>query len=78
MMTDAVTGELILEHLKRIQMDVSDLKQTGKQIREEIGFLRHDITGIKAEMAHFHTRFATVEARLDRVYNRLDLHQPEH
>lgn len=73
-----VTNELILELLKRLHTDVSDIKRQNSQIREEIGFLRHDITGIKAELAHFHGRFATVEERIDRVYTRLDLDQPTH
>lgn len=77
-MSETVTNELILEHLKRLHADIADVKTVNSHIREEIGFLRHDINGIKAEMAHFHGRFALMEDRLDRVYRRLDLHQPEH
>lgn len=73
-----VTNELILEHLKCLHADLSDVKRQNGQIRDEIGFLRHDINGIKSELAHFHGRFATVEDRIDRVYTRLDLDQPTH
>ena len=65
-MPEAVTNELILEHLKRLQAGQTHM-------RDQIGDLRSDMTTLKADMATLTGRIDRMDIRLERIERRLDL-----
>ena len=70
-MTDNVTNQLLLEHLKAIQANQAKMD-------DRISELQADVRGIKSHMAGFmHAEVAhdtTIAAMQDRLDRRLDLH----
>ena len=72
-MSETVTNQLLLEHLKAIQSKLSSMA-------DDIADLQSDMRGIKSHMAGFlHSEvaqdgaIASMRARLDRLERRLEL-----
>ena len=65
-MTETVTNELILEHLKAIQGRLTN-------IEDETRIMRTEITGMSQTIAAHSLRLDRMERRLDRIERRLDL-----
>ena len=65
-MTDNVTNELLLEHLKRLQSDMS-------AVRLDVGDLKRRMTGVEEAVAGQSRRLDRVDERLDRIERRLEL-----
>jgi hypothetical protein len=63
-MTDELTN-LVLEHLRLMRGDLSDLKESLRNLTTRFGVL-------EGHMAAFHVAEATQNSELDRVKQRLD------
>ena len=59
-------ADLILEHLRAISGDISDLKTSMAEAKERLGFL-------EAQYASISRRVDRIDSRLDRIERRLDL-----
>jgi hypothetical protein len=74
-MAENVTNELLLETLKAIQTKIA-------KVADDITDLKTDVRGIKGHMAAFMQSevaqdgsLASIQARLDRIERRLELHE---
>ncbi len=72
------SNEFIVEMLRRIQPDISDLKADNREIKTRLGF-------IETQIAHLHVQVAEISVRMDRrddtierVMRRLDLTEQSH
>ena len=72
-MSDRVTNQRLLEHLKAIQSKLSAMAN-------DIGDLKSDMRGLKSHMAGFmqsevaqDSAIATMQTRLERIERRLEL-----
>ena len=72
-MSDQVTNQLLLKHLKAIQ---SNLSSTAN----DVGDLKSDMRGLKSHLAGFmqsevaqDSAIATMQTRLERIERRLEL-----
>ncbi|PYE89739.1 hypothetical protein [Phyllobacterium leguminum] len=70
-----VSQDLLHELLRRMhqrfdKLDhaISELRSDNVAIRNQIHTMQGDVNGVRASMAH-------IETRLDRIENRLDLHE---
>jgi hypothetical protein len=84
-MAEPVTNELMYEVLKRVQSDLAEIKATqadhGRQfirVREDINSLRGDIHGLHSDDLRRETIQAQMNARLERIENRLNLNDTPH
>jgi predicted nucleic acid-binding Zn-ribbon protein len=59
-------ADLILEHLRAIRSDISDLKTSMVEVKERLGFL-------EAQYASISRRVDRIDGRLERIERRLDL-----
>jgi predicted nucleic acid-binding Zn-ribbon protein len=59
-------ADLILEHLRAIRSDISDLKTSMVEVKERLGFLG-------TQYASISRRIDRIDSRLDRIERRLDL-----
>jgi predicted nucleic acid-binding Zn-ribbon protein len=59
-------ADLILEHLRAIRSDISDLKISMVEVKERLGFL-------EAQYASISRRVDRIDGRLERIERRLDL-----
>jgi predicted nucleic acid-binding Zn-ribbon protein len=59
-------ADLILEHLRAIRSDISDLKTSMVEFKEWLGFL-------EAQYASISRRVDRIDSRLERIERRLDL-----
>ncbi len=59
-------ADLILEHLRAIRSDISDLKTSMVEVKERLGFL-------EAQYASISRRVDRIDSQLDRIERRLDL-----
>jgi predicted nucleic acid-binding Zn-ribbon protein len=74
-----VTNELLLEVLKRMQGDLSTIKDGQKEIRTEMSALRGHMLAIQTDINNMYAKLATTEVRLDRIERRLDIvNEPAH
>ena len=65
-MTENVTNELLLEHLKRIQSRLGN-------VEDETRIMRTEIAGMSQSIAAHSLRLDRIERRLDRIEKRLEL-----
>lgn len=70
-----INGELIYEMLKRIQSDVSILKDGQRDLRNDYISLRNQIHSMQGDINNLRGSIAHVEDRLERIENRLDLRE---
>jgi hypothetical protein len=76
-MTEVVTNELLLEHLRRILDRLNRLETGQRSILDKLRAHRHLIAGaLSAQTAH-ETRTASFEHRLDRIEARLELREAD-
>ena len=77
-MNGTVTNELILEHLKRLHQDVSDVKQHLGRLTNEFHTFRQDATVRSQEVNNLYETAIAHDRRMDRIERRLELDQTEH
>lgn len=70
-----VTNELMYELLKRMQNDISVLKEGQKELRSEMSNLRNHLYVLQGDVNHLYTSLEKVHLRLDRIENRLELRE---
>ena len=70
-----VNGELIYEMLKRMQADMSSLKQGQREQRDDMLSLRSQFHGMQGDMNNLRGSIAHIEDRLERIERRLDLRE---
>ncbi|MEM1365301.1 MAG: hypothetical protein AAGH82_06070 [Pseudomonadota bacterium] len=71
-MTDD-TVNLVLEHLKRIQGDMSSMKEDMHLMRMEMTAMRHDLASVRTLQDVHSTEIGSLKSRMDRIERRLDL-----
>lgn len=72
-MTDKITNELLFEHLRRMQGDLSDIKVIMREMRSEFISLRqHDANLQQDHVLHEH-RILALEDNVERINRRLDI-----
>ena len=70
-----VTNELMYELLKRMQNDISSLKEGQKDIRSELNGFRNHMYAMQGDINHLYTSLEKVHVRLDRIETRLELRE---
>jgi hypothetical protein len=70
-----INGELIYEMLKRIQSDVSTLKEGQREIKAEIGAMRGTMISMQQDIHNIYGILARHDDRLDRIERRLELRE---
>lgn len=70
-----VNGELIYEMLKRIQSDVSQLRDGQRELKTEMGALRGTVVSMQQDLHNIYGILARHDDRLDRIERRLDLRE---
>jgi len=84
-MTEATTPptDIVLEHLKRIQAGVTQLRSDNVDMRRDIRAMKDEMVSLRTIMGEFIKTDARREgdylhlsARVDRIENRLDLQDP--
>lgn len=71
-MTDA-TDNLVLEHLKRIQADLSEVKRDVREVKSEVVSLRTIMGEFIKTDARREGSIASLELRIERIERRLDI-----
>ena len=71
-MADA-SNELMLEILKKIQSDISDVKKGQFDLKEAILGTRDDIHGVRGDIRRQERAIASLEHDMERIKIRLDL-----
>ena len=67
------TDNLVLEHLRAIRGEMSNLKEEVRGLRSETTALRHEIRATTVLVEQCVEEIATVRVRLDRIERRLEL-----
>jgi predicted nuclease with TOPRIM domain len=70
-----VTNELMYELLRRMQNDISGLKEGQKELRSEMSSLRNHLHVLQGDVNHLYTSLEKVHLRLERIENRLELRE---
>jgi hypothetical protein len=70
-----VTNELVYECLKRMQADISTLKEGQKEIKAEIGAMGGTVVSMQQDIHNIYGVLARHDERLDRIERRLDLQE---
>ena len=70
-----VTQDLIYEILKKIQADVSYLKDGHRDLRHDNNSIRSQIHLMQGDLNNLHGNVTQVLDRLDRIETRLDLRE---
>ncbi len=70
-----VNGDLIYEMLKRIQADVSLLKEGQRDLRQDNLSLRNQLHTMQGDINSLRGSIGHIEDRLDRIENRLELRE---
>ncbi|HTO30062.1 MAG TPA: hypothetical protein VL202_02600 [Pararhizobium sp.] len=70
-----VTNELMYELLKRIQVDISSLKEGQRDLRHDNLSLRNQFHTMQGDINNLRGSIAHIEDRLDRIENRLELRE---
>ena len=72
-MTDNVTNELLLEHLKAIRAELARMSGDISEIKEENRAHRSMTSALVQSDEHRGTQIAHIQARLERIERRLEL-----
>jgi len=70
-----VTQDLIYEVLKKMQTDISSLKDGVREIRHDIVRVRTDIHVMQGDINDLRASDVQIIDRLDRIENRLELRE---
>lgn len=76
-----VTNELIHEVLKRIQHDISEMRQDLRETKVEVNAIRGHLLAIQGDTSNLYGILARQDQRLDRIERRLELRElaePQH
>ncbi|MGH8577125.1 MAG: hypothetical protein ACREXX_13870 [Gammaproteobacteria bacterium] len=69
----AKTENLVLEHLRLIRKELTELKEGRTGLQVEITTLGQQVAGLATAVYAGHDRFRAIEARIERLERRLDL-----
>lgn len=69
----SVSSELILEHLKRIHIEVSELKSLRSEMREGFASMRQHIHAVISDIAILERRTTAIEEDVSLIKRRLDI-----
>jgi hypothetical protein len=69
------SDNLVLEHLKRIQADAADIKRDVHDLKLSHAMLLNMVGELVKASARSDGRFASLEARVERIEHRLELAQ---
>lgn len=64
---------LMLEHLKRIQADLGELKKLRSEVRDGFASMRQHLGAINSDINLLERRAFAVEEDMERVKRRLDI-----
>lgn len=70
-----VSNELIIEHLRRIQADIAELKQMRMEMRDGFASLRQHLAAQHNDHTLLEYRLIALESEAERIKRRLDLHE---
>ncbi len=69
----AKTENLVLEHLRLIRKELTELKEGRTGLQVEITTLGQQVAGLATAVYAGHDRFRAIEARIERLERRLEL-----
>ena len=64
---------MVLEHLKKIQMDLAVIKEGQDTLTQRIGSLEIQVSGLRNDVTRVDHRLDGLDRRLDRIEKRLAL-----
>lgn len=64
---------IVLEHLKKIQMDLAAVKEGQDTLIQRIGSLEIQVSGLRNDVTRVDHRLDGLDRRLDRIEKRLAL-----
>lgn len=67
-----VSNELILDVLRKVQVDLSDLKNGQAEIKSEIQAVRSHQLAIQQDTTNLYASVSHMQTRIERVENRLE------
>jgi hypothetical protein len=70
-----VNGDLIYEMLKRIQADISLMRDGQRDLRQDSLSLRNQLHTMQGDINYLRGSIGHIEDRLDRIENRLELRE---
>jgi predicted nuclease with TOPRIM domain len=70
-----VTQDLIYEVLRKVQTDVSFLKDNVRELRQDNASIRNHLHMLQGDVNNLHGTGGQVVDRLERIENRLDLRE---
>jgi len=73
MMADNVTNELLLETLKAIRAEVSQLRADLKENTAEVRAVKHHVQGLVVTEFNRDSEVASLKIRIERIERRLEL-----
>jgi septal ring factor EnvC (AmiA/AmiB activator) len=68
-----ITNELMYEVLKKIQSDVSELKQGQRETNARLNALTTHFVGLQQDISNIYATLTRHDARLDRIERRLEI-----
>jgi predicted nucleic acid-binding Zn-ribbon protein len=68
-----MTENLVLEILRRLQTDMTDLKQGQRSLRDELIGVRQQLHAMQGDILRQEQDIAGILVKLDRINTRLDL-----
>lgn len=72
-MNENVTNALLIEHLRRIQADIAELKGLRGEIREGFASIRQHLAAQHNDHTLLEYRLLALEGEMERIKRRLDL-----
>ena len=72
-MTSNVTNELIFEHLRKIQSDLSEVRQMRGEMREGFAAIRQHMAAQHNDVTLLEYRLLAIESEVERIKSRLEL-----
>jgi predicted nuclease with TOPRIM domain len=66
--------DLVIEHLKRIQADLAELKRDMREVKGTCSTTLGIVGELVKSEAREQGRFAELEVRIERIERRLDIH----
>jgi chromosome segregation ATPase len=70
-----INGDLIYEMLKRIQSDISQLKEGQRDLRQDNLSIRNQIHNMQGDINSLRASFSHMDDRMERIERRLELRE---
>lgn len=70
-----VTNDLMYELLKRMNHDLSELRQDVSEVKRELNVIRGHMVGIQSDIHNIYGVLARHDERLERIEHRLELRE---